>query len=341
MRTVALLLALAALSGCSPGCLWLLGLNDSSDDDDDWETDEDNEDWQAGDTDDPPTIDIELDAPNGIMGPGNTITVSVDDDDTVALDVSFEFARNIDRTVDRGNFVTVTGADLGEGYGELFIDVVDRDGGFSSTSVEGLLVDLTPPLLEIEPCVLAASGKGDRGTLAAWVGDAWALGSVAVEIVPDDSDGAPGVPFVRGDSFSDWPSTFGESWDWSYFSVHASELPVGRSLATYTVRDRAGNATSRSCDLFVDALPPVVTLDAQVVDGFIYAEVGATDDDVDALPSALSLHVGGVEVAQGQAPSTSFVLDRADFPAGILLLEATARDRAGNEGHSPLVALSL
>ncbi len=338
IRNVALIASLIALSMSSTGCLWLLGIDDDSswDDEDDDEWDDEEDDWEAADTDDPPTLEIELDAPNGIMGPDNTITVSVDDDDTVDLDVSLEFARNVDRTVQRGNGMTVTGAELGEGYGELFIAVVDRDGGFSSTSVEGLLVDLTPPLLEIEPCILAASGKGDRGTLAAWVGDAWALGSIAVEVVPDEGD-----PVVRGDSFSDWPSTFGQSWDWSYFSVSANELPVGHSLATYTVRDRAGNASQRSCDLFVDALPPVVTLEAELIDGFIYAEVGANDDDVDSLPTGLTLHAGGAEVAHGQAPSTSFVLDAADFPAGVLILEATARDRAGNNGRSPIVALTL
>lgn len=336
IRNLTLMASLMALSMSSTSCLWLLGIDDDSswDDEDDWQEDED--DWEEVDVDDPPTLDIELDAPNGIMGPDNTITVSVDDDDTEDLDVSLAFARDVDRTVSRGNFMTATGSDLGEGYGELVIHVFDRDGGFSSTSVEGLLVDLTPPLLEIEPCILAASGKGDRGTLAAWVGDAWALGSVAVEIVPDEGDA-----IVRGDSFGDWPSTFGQSWDWSYFSVSANELPVGHSVATYTVRDRAGNASQQTCDLFVDALPPVVTLEAELVDGFIYAEVGASDDDVDALPTGLTLRAGGAEVAHGQAPSTSFVLDAADFPAGVLILEATACDRAGNEGRSEIVALSL
>jgi hypothetical protein len=339
MRHLALISVLAMNAACLPAN-WLFDDPSWDDDDDGWDDDEwdDDDEWEDdGEQDDPPSLDIELDTQNGIMGPSNTITVSVDDDDTLSLDVSLAFARNIDRQVDSGDRVTITGAELGEGYGDLLIEVFDRDGGNSSTSVEGLLIDLTAPLLEVEPCVLSASGKGDRGTLAAWIGDAWALGSVAVEVVPDNG----GDIVVFADSFGDWPSTFGESWDWSYFSVNASELPVGRSLATYTVRDRAGNATSRSCDLFVDALPPVVTLEAELVDGFIYAAVSASDDDDTALPTGLVLRAGGADVAHGQAPSTSFVLDAADFPSGVLILEAAARDRAGNEGRSPIVALSL
>lgn len=263
--------------------------------------------------------------------PEDTVTVFVDDDDTSVLDVELSFARTVRRDVGRGETAVITGASLGEGYGELLVDVVDGDGGFTSVSVLDLLVDLTAPSVEIEPCVVAASGEGARGTLAAWVGDAWALGAVEVAV---------GNEVIGAAAFPEWPATFGETWDWSYFSISGADLPIGRATATFTVTDRAGNQTSGACELLVDADPPVVTLSAALVGGAIHAEVGATDDD-DELPGALVLSAGGVEVAHGQAPSTRFVLDAADFPAGELVLEAGARDRAGNEGRSAPLVVTL
>lgn len=336
MRTLLLFL----LSMSLPGCWWLAPSwdGDAGDDDDDdgWSNEDD--DWEASDTDDPPelSVDVGVGGNDGVMGPDDTIAVFVDDDDTETLDVSFRFALSVRRDVDRGGSTTITGAEIGEGYGDLQIQVSDADGGNTSTAVEGLLVDLTPPSIEMEPCILAANGKGDRGTMAAWIGDAWALGDVTLVVAPQD--GLDLAPAVFTETFASWPATFGESWDWSFFSVSAAQLPAGSSTATYTVRDRAGNTTSRSCDLFVDGSPPVVTLAATLVDDEIQVDATAVDDDA---AFSLVLHAGGVEVAHGAPPSTRFVLDAADFASGELALEARATDRAGNEGRSQVVVLDI
>lgn len=349
LRSLAGFAFLFALTSTSSGCfLFFPWANDSQEDDgddwddneDDWDADgDDDDDWEASDVDDPPELDVTIGVDDGVMGPADTISVFVDDDDTSTLEVNFEFAKDTSRDVDRGSSTTITGSTLGEGYGDLFIEVRDRDGGSDSVSVDGLLVDLTAPELEIEPCILAASGKGDRGTLAAWLGDAWALADVSLVVAPlSGTDGGGAVAF--SESFVSWPSTFGESWDWSYFSVPASELPAGDSVASFTVRDRAGNTTTKQCDLFVDDSPPVVTLVAELVGGAIHATVSAVDDDA-TLPGSLVLYAGGAEVAHGQAPSTSFVLDAADFSSGDLALEGRAMDRAGNEGRSDIVLVEL
>jgi hypothetical protein len=270
--------------------------------------------------------------PNVAVNGSTAVNVHVEDDGTI-LSLSATFASTITKTLNGGEDgtsgdFTLTGAELGEGLGDLVIVVSDDTGATATQTIVDLVVDLTPPAIALEPCVLNATGQGPRGAFQAWVGDAWALSAVAL-LVDDE-------PIVDV-AFDEWPATLGTAWDWSYVSFASNELPTGAHDALLTVTDKGGNVTEAACDLVVDGNAPVVS--ATVTAGAdIVVDASATDLEGDV---SLDVVAGGFALASAPGPSAQFTLHPGDFPAGELAIYVLARDAAGNEGASPVTTVVI
>ncbi|OGQ10684.1 MAG: hypothetical protein A2138_02015 [Deltaproteobacteria bacterium RBG_16_71_12] len=343
------LLALLALSA-APGCFGPLFIDDDRDDDDgcdpratngrcffvdrdgDGVDDLDDDDWDA---DDPAEVEVAIATAEAALGPADVIVIDVLDDSSTVIDVQVTFAHTVWETVENGASSMITGAELGEGYGNVVVDAADDAGNVTTVTIGDVLVDLTPPVAEVSPCVIAADG----GEFTAWIGDAWALGSVELHV---RGAGASETSTAASAAFPAWPSTFRTAWDWSYFAVPASALPVGAGDATLVVTDRVGNAAGFSCALVVDAVAPLVALAATIgADGVITATITTSDDVTDGALLTVTLAARAVPLAESVGAVTTFTLDAADFASGPLPLEGRARDRAGNEGVSTVVAVDV
>lgn len=258
-------------------------------------------------------------------------------DDAIRLDVFSEtdgftvtisFAEEIIRTFTgtRG-VVEVTGAELGEGMGTLVMEARNLDGVLASQRVQNFLVDLTPPVVEVETAILNGSGTGDLGLFRAWVGDAWVLSSAELWV---------GNELLAHEDFEGWPASLGQSWDWSLFTVPSDLLPTGPLDAALIVHDRAGNRTAHLFSLLVDDTPPEGSLSiAHTVD---HAVVTLTGSDDQAGELDLSLVVGGIEMATAVGNSTTFLVDREGFALGTLV-QALVTDAAGNSSLTAGVPL--
>jgi hypothetical protein len=303
--------------GCDPRapgglCFFVDVDGDGIDDleDDDWDGDE------------PVELDVTMATAEPALGPTDEILVDAYDDTSNLIEVNVTFAQTSSTVVEGGaGSLSFTGAQLGEGYGEVVVDAYDSAGNRTTGTIGDVLVDLTPPVAEVSSCLIAADGE-----FSAWIGDGWALGSVELRV----GDGA-----AASETFHDWPASFRDAWDWSYFSVPASALPVGEGEATLVVTDRVGNVATYACALVVDVAPPIVALDAAIdAFGVITATITASDDVTEGALLALTLAARAVPLAESAGATTTFTLDGADFVSGPLPLEGRARDRAGNEGAS-------
>jgi hypothetical protein len=224
-----------------------------------------------------------------------------------------------------GSFVTqaATGAELGEGYGELTVRAVDVSGGFAERKVTDLLVDLSPPIYALGRTVIPASGEGARFEL--WVADAWVLGEVTLEF----QHRTVTHTFEPG-----YPSTLGKEWDQSLVSFAAGELLAGKGPAFIQIRDAAGNVTADSFTLHVDAVPPELHLIRPVagerVSGTFQVEVAAADSGDG--PVWVELFAGGAPLGDTVGGDSSVVtLDAGELVRGPLTLSVVARDQAGNQ----------
>jgi hypothetical protein len=226
-------------------------------------------------------------------------------------------------------------------YGEIRIEVIDalitaRDlGGMRHrVTVGNLLVDLGAPELEVSRQVLRADGVGDAGQLAVWVGDAWILGEVGVRF--------GGVELVER-FFPGRPPGFGEQWDRALVTWSATEFPPGAGDAELWVKDAAGNETSQTLELVVDANPPEVEISSPSsgveLDGPFLVRAAAIDPEGE--PVWLEVRVGGSFGAQAAGPTADVWLDTIDFAAGETTIEVSATDRAGNLSAAAEVAVTI
>lgn len=280
----------------------------------------------------PPQIDEILIADWPPMGPSGVITVEVRDDAGVAS-LLFEFAEVVtfDTGGQRNVSFDVQGIDLGEGLGELVVTAYDVEGTWAQRRVEDLLVDLSPPEIDLLDTHIPASGP--EGVLFAWVSDAWILGDVRLEV---------GGKVLTKDFPDAYPSTLGEEWDYSLVSFEGSELPLGAHVAQLTVRDAAGNEATQSFDLVVDGTPPTAFIDAPQsgdhVSGVFAVEASGADD---LGPVSLEVSLGGVLAAVAPGPTALVTIDASDFLPGPVELSVVAVDQAGNRSAPANVSLVI
>lgn len=251
-------------------------------------------------------------------------SIAIDCEDRVGLwELRGMFRVPIAQSV-RGTQQTVLlrGSDLGEGLGTLQLALTNTRGLRGERAVENLLVDMTPPEMDLEADTIGAGAE-----LALWVRDEWVLGSVDVTF--------------RGKSFRHefakaYPSTLGTSWDESRVSFSADELGEGRGSAVVVLADAAGNRALREIPIEVDLTPPT----AHVLAPSEGAHVGRTldlrvngRDGQNPRPVQLEIWVNGSVVGTMLGPDATLQLDTDKLPRGEALLEAIAIDAAGNRGE--------
>lgn len=270
------------------------------------------------------------------LGPEGSIEVvgSTDGADLTRLTTTFR-QRDTFTTSGKDATIVVPAKRLGEGFGTLDLELTDREGRWSRRAVEDLLVDLSPPRVEIERAVVSPLAGDVEGDVAFVVRDAFVLGSVEVTF--------------RGQTFTHefpkaYPSTLGQAWDVSRVTFPAKDFVEGTGVAIVVVRDAAGNATTESFQLKVDATPPSVAITSPApgatLSGPFDVALAGTDPD-GAADVTFDVFVNGSPVATLLGPLARVTLDPATLPRGPLEIRAVARDEAGNLSEAARVAVTL
>jgi hypothetical protein len=254
------------------------------------------------------------------IGPDKGVTVVARDVDANLSLLTFEFANAGTRLISGSHTsLTLTGPELGEGYGTLEVIVDDTRGLSAVRQIHNLLVDLSPPKITLGETAV----RGD-GMLELWVGDGWVLGKVELE-----RDGT----VLKSELPTGFPETLGKTWDYSLVKFPMQALAPGKGPATITATDAAGNVSSESFILDIDAEPPTVSITAPGAGATVTGDVEVTIEasDPGGGPVFIELRLGGAPVGSAAGPSAALGFSTSDFVAGPAKLSAIARDHAGNE----------
>jgi hypothetical protein len=253
------------------------------------------------------------------LGKDTSMSVSVSDVDANLSAVLFEFNRSVQRDVSGGAATTsVTGAELGEGFGTLTITASDTTGAWARKTVTELLVDLTAPKITLGQTTVPADGE-----LELWVGDAWILGRVELSF---------GGTLLVHEFEKGFPETLGTTWDYSLVEFDMAQLPPGEGEASIRAVDAAGNSVVESFTLIVDSEPPAIAItspaDGAVLSGSVVVELAASDPG--GGPVWVELFANGTPIATATGPTATVKLDSGELTPGATALVAKAIDRAGN-----------
>jgi hypothetical protein len=254
------------------------------------------------------------------IGKTSGVQASVSDPDSNLSTVELSFKNKVTRAVSGGSAtVSATGSELGEGFGTLTLTARDTTTAFARRTVLDLLVDLTPPEITLGQTVVAASGS-----LELWVGDAWILGKVELEF---------GGELLTHAFEPGYPSTVGNTWDYSLVKFPMAELPAVEDEATIKAVDAAGNSVSETFTLVIDGAPPLVAITSPAEGATASGKLSVTISASDAGdgPVWIELSLGGTPVANGTGPSATLSIDTTEFAPGPTQLTAIATDRAGNQ----------
>jgi hypothetical protein len=266
------------------------------------------------------------------IGPSGSISVTATDDRGLQK-LHAEFLNKVDKKLTgTEQTATLLGTELGEGLGTLHLQVYDINGAWAERAVEKLLVDLTPPKIQVSDMVLAKNG--DVTELELYVGDAWVLGWVELSFQGT---------VLRHEFPHLFPATLGVSWDWSRVTFPIASLEAGSSKAQLVASDAAGNKTMVSFELTIDGTAPATTIsqpsNGETVSGAFAVKVAATDME----PGQLWIEVtaGGGSPTTLQGPSAEVFLQSEDFASGLLDIVAVAYDEAGNRGAPVSVQVTI
>jgi hypothetical protein len=268
------------------------------------------------------------------LGPTGKINVPLSDDEGLSR-ITATFKDVTRRSVaGTTGMVSFTSAELGEGMGTLTLVACDARSACRSRTVSDLLVDLTPPDIELERAVVSSLVDGIDGQVAVWVTDGWVLGSVDITFAGKT---------VRHDFPDAYPTTLGTTRDVSRVAFPAKGLPSGSGSATVIARDAAGNARTQSVTLRIDGTRPIVTLsepqNGAVVSGLLTVRVTATDEG--PVAPTVDVWVGGARVLTGVPASTPLVVDTSTLPPGSTEVRAVATDEAGNESVAARATIEI
>lgn len=282
----------------------------------------------------PPTVTVELPSFPPI-GPLARVTAVVRGATDVALlDTTFRTLSTRNVTLRDGEGATTFDArQLGEGRGTLVFQVCDLfRSSCSASAVENLIVDLTPPELEVERRVASPFATGPSGEIALWAADDWVLGRVRLTF---------GGKTLERVFPAAWPSTIGEAWDVSRVGFPAKDLPEGDGTATVVVEDAAGNRLERALSIRVDATSPSAEMTAplagaRLARGAPLAVRASASDPGSGPAPTLEVWVGGARIAELAGPSIDLDVDTGALPSGPLEVRVVPRDEAGNVGAAVL-----
>ncbi|MBI5479978.1 MAG: Ig-like domain-containing protein [Deltaproteobacteria bacterium] len=252
------------------------------------------------------------------LGPTGVVTVTLHDDTGLSA-LGYEFAKVGQTWISGTNqTVTIPAAALGEGFGDLQLTVSNVRGAWTRKVVENLVVDFSPPKVEVMPRSLMRPGD----EVVAWVSDGWLLGSVELKI---------GDLHRREDFPQVYPPYFGQQWDLSLVRFPIGDLADGTHRALLVVKDAAGNEVKEEFDLTIDGVPPTLSIRSPTpgatVNGHFPVEVEADDGGGEV---GIVLRVDGIEIASATGPAATIYLDADDFAPGTVDLEVEALDAAGN-----------
>lgn len=270
------------------------------------------------------------------MNKGGFVDVSITDDQPSARVTAVFRGSSVKSlsSTDKSGTIRFFGAELGEGLGDLRVTACDAERACRERRVEKLLVDMTPPDIELESEVVSPLATGIAGDVAVWVRDGWVLGSV--EITYQGKTLTHDFPHA-------YPSTLGVKPDISRVGFPAKSLPTGNGSLVIKATDAAGNASSKTVKLRIDATPPIVKMTEPAagakVQGSFIVRVEATDEG-GQVPT-VDVFVGGSRVLAGVLPSSPFVIDTSTLTPGIHEVRAVARDDAGNESVTADVAIEV
>lgn len=280
---------------------------------------------------DPPTLSIDVPQWPPI-GPDASVWVEVGG--AVELD-SLEFRFRNDGFVPLDgtqNALELSGERLGEGFGTLQVVVRDIDGFETYRDVNDLLVDLTPPELGLGEAVLRRATDSE---LELWVGDAWILGGVEVEV--DGHTMSESFPQAFGHAL-------GDDWDYALVGFPSVDFEEGEHTLRVRAWDAAGNETSEEMRVRFDGTPPLV----EILAPFEGQTVGATFElDVASFDPGdhltwIEVSMGGTPIATGVGPRTVIDVDASDIvEAGELELEVVAIDEAGNRSEPAMITVNF
>jgi hypothetical protein len=264
------------------------------------------------------------------LGPGATISVDATDDNGLSS-VEARFRKLATRPASGlHKTVSFSAEELGEGKGTLRLTALDIDGASASREVESLLVDLTPPKIQLEGSLVVQPA----GELRAWLGDAWVLGWAELSFKGTT---------LRHELPAGYPSTFGSAWDYSLVSFAAAKLPAGGGTAVLTASDAAGNVTTTSFGLRIDGDPPAVSIlspkAGATVKGAVKVELAASDPGGGRV--WIEVSCGGSPAGKVAGPSAGVLLDTGDYTAGWLEIEAVAVDEAGNRSAPSSILVAI
>jgi len=198
----------------------------------------------------------------------------------------------------------------------------DGAGLASSPVVLTIVQDSSPPALALDSpptgaivrdTVAVRAGAADAGSTLAWV-------ELLVAGQPLTTSVSPALPAPLATASAVWNSIAG---------------PDGIYTLTARAADRAGNVTSVTRTLTVDNTPPVTEIAGpETTAGGLRFALAGSDNLTPAGELEFSWRVDG---GAWSAFSRTAAVILADLAPGPHRIEATARDRAGNEGAAPAV----
>ncbi len=268
------------------------------------------------------------------VGRQDYIEVHLTDDEALSrITATFNGVKQIPLSGTSGT-ARFTGSELGEGMGTLTLVACDARSACRERKVTDLVVDMSPPDIEVERLVVSPKMEGIDGQVAVWVSDAWVLGSVDVAFL--------GKTFHE-EFPKQYPATIGKQWDVSRVAFPASTLPEGEGKALIVAKDAAGNEKRLEVTLRIDATAPIVGIvepaPNATVDKQFAVRVNATDDS--KVTPSLELWVGGTRVYDAEATSAPIFVDASNLPAGPTEIKAIARDEAGNPSVASTVTVNV
>ena len=266
------------------------------------------------------------------VGPSHIIQATVESPSGVPLDsIQFQFRHTVTKpsfgVVDQ---VMVSGAELGEGMGQLTIRATDALWRQATRRVNELVVDLSPPEIITGETILR---HGQDSVIELYLADAWVIGGMRFDMA--------GV-ILEKEFEEGWPATLGTEWDLSLVQFDTSAFPEGEHEAAITAWDAAGNIRTMALDLRLDGTAPTAAITSPQPGSTLSGsfDVGLSGDDA-GQPVWLELSVGGTPVATAVGPNATVTLDASEFTPGVQTLEAVAYDEAGNASAPVTISVTL
>ncbi len=267
----------------------------------------------------PPTVSIELPAPNAVVGGTVHVEASASDNRAVTA-VEFRAGALVIGTATSPPWAVDWST--GTSSGPVTLVAIARDGKHSTTS---------------SPVSVTLDNAAPTASITSPAPDATVSGrEVAVTVHAEDDHGVARVDVYAGGAYVDtatWDAT-GAQW---VVTWNSASLPNGPVALTARAYDRAGNTVTTAAVVVQvsDATAPVLALtgpaDGEIVRGTVQVAATASDDGVIAQVAFLA---NGTAIGVDASAPYEVPWNTGDFADGPVMLVARATDGTGNEAES-------